>query len=509
MLIENVRTKVDAWLAELLDNSAAPKVRDFKVLRDPVHDFIRIYPHEVAILDSPVMQRLRGIHQTALAYLVYPGMHHTRFEHSLGVVHIANLMLCALEQIHKKEISPREKALVRLAALLHDVGHVFLSHLGETILEDEYGDLFSELGNEKVDKTPNLFQDVGIGEIISYLIVTSRPFTKYLNSALERNSGSKELRLNSIKPDEIARLIIGKVENERDQFKAEIIHGGMDADKIDYLMRDCHYSGIRAEVDAARLINTLTIISYPSWPRSLTVSGTALHHLEQILITKLILFTSVYHHHKVRATEAAVRTIYRRLRANPKKLTHKPLRFTNFTDFLRISDAEFLTWAAQEKGLGPLVGSITRRNLLKRCLVLCRQSVHPTGQKKFLSFALPSETSSPVVRKIEDEIYDLLPRQSKVDRDFLVLDFPPLPDADKEAAHTFIQLGEKTKPEVLKDLLPTDDWLHTYAANKYRAHVFYVADESKRLAAADAAEKVLKNHGIQLEPIARSLPHLT
>ena len=124
MLIDDVRSKVDTLVSEVVGTWQTPKVRDFKVFRDPIHDFIRLHPHEVAILDCPLLQRLRGIHQTALAYFVYPGMHHTRFEHSLGVVHVAELIMSALQKLHGADVTPRDTAVVRLAALY--IGHVFL-----------------------------------------------------------------------------------------------------------------------------------------------------------------------------------------------------------------------------------------------------------------------------------------------------------------------------------------------------------------------------------------------
>ncbi len=256
MGIAEVRSQTNQWVSEVIRATAAPKVRDFKVIRDPIHDFMRISPHEVAMLDCPVMQRLRRIRQNALCYYVYPGMHHTRFEHSLGVVHVSELMLCALQERHKKVVDTRTKAVVRLAALLHDVGHVFFSHLGESLLEEEYGETFDDLATETIDGIPRAFANVGIGEMLSYLIITSAPFSLYFEEAMSKNlEGDSELA--DIKPTEIARLIIGKAASENEQYMADIIHSGMDADKIDYFMRDCHYSGIRAEVDASRLINTI------------------------------------------------------------------------------------------------------------------------------------------------------------------------------------------------------------------------------------------------------------
>ncbi|MBL7061691.1 MAG: hypothetical protein ISS54_03045 [Dehalococcoidia bacterium] len=252
----------------------------------------------------------------------------------------------------------------------------------------------------------------------------------------------------------------------------------------------------------------MSILSYPGWPNSLTASGTALHHLEQILITKLILFTSVYHHHKVRATEAAVRTIYMRLKERRGTLKHKPLEFAQFTDFLRIDDSRFFAWAEQENGLEKLVLGISNRNLLKRCLVLCRQSVHAYYRQNFLNMFPPSERDSSSLRSIEQEIYDSIPKNFQTDRDDLVLDFPKFPNTDEEAGQMFLQVGRDTEPQALKDMLPTDDWLRSYAVNKYRAHVFYFSDDGKRRAAAQAAEEVLSKRNIKLLPIARQLANI-
>ena len=508
MGISEVRSAIDGWVSELI-NSAAPKVRDFKVIRDPIHDFIRISPYEVAILDCPVMQRLRRIRQNALCYYVYPGMHHTRFEHSLGVMHVSELMLCALQERHKKKIvTPRIKAVVRLAALLHDVGHVFFSHLGERLLEEEYGKTFRDLETLTVDGIPRAFGNVRIGEMLSYLIITSGPFSKYFEEALNKNLAEDESDLKDIKSTEVGRLIIGKATSKNDQYAADIIHSGMDADKIDYFMRDCHYSGIRAEVDASRLINRLAILNYQDWPNLLIASGVALHHLEQILITKLVLFTSVYHHHKVRATEAAVRSIYMKLKEHRGTLKHKPLEFAQFTDFLRVDDARFLVWAAEENGLKELVQDINNRNLSKRCLVLCRQSVHKSTLQEFIQLLPPSQRNSSIFDSIEQEIYDAIPPEFQAGRDRLILDFPRFPDADEEAGAIFLQEGRDMEPEALKGLLPTADWLRSYTVNKYRAHLFYVSDEDKRLAAAKAAEGVLFKRGIKLLPAARQFANI-
>lgn len=102
--------------------------REFQV-RDPVHNFVRLTDEEVNVVNTPVFQRLRGIKQLALANLVYPGALHTRFDHSIGVCHVAGMMA---EELNLRD---EDRKLVRLAALLHDLGHGPFSHVSEDALE--------------------------------------------------------------------------------------------------------------------------------------------------------------------------------------------------------------------------------------------------------------------------------------------------------------------------------------------------------------------------------------
>ena len=104
-----------------------------RAIRDPVHDFIRLNSKEAKVIDSPIFQRLRGIRQLAFAHLVYPGAHHTRFEHSLGVFHLAAKMAIRLK------LNDEQRQLIRLAALVHDIGHGPFSHVSEKAL-DIYAD---------------------------------------------------------------------------------------------------------------------------------------------------------------------------------------------------------------------------------------------------------------------------------------------------------------------------------------------------------------------------------
>ena len=115
-----------------------------KLIRDAVHGYQLLERHEVAVLDSPLVQRLRRIHQTALAYLVYPTATHTRFDHSLGVAKMVQGMISALQVSEPTPFPNSVLHRVRLAALLHDTGHIFFSHLGEDIAATVFSDAISE-----------------------------------------------------------------------------------------------------------------------------------------------------------------------------------------------------------------------------------------------------------------------------------------------------------------------------------------------------------------------------
>ena len=105
----------------------------FLEITDPIHDFIRLNSTEQKIVDTPVFQRLRRIKQLSGAHLTYPGAQHTRFEHSLGVMHIAGMAANSLSS--KKQMPSTDTDDIRLAALLHDIGHGPFSHLFEEVLQ--------------------------------------------------------------------------------------------------------------------------------------------------------------------------------------------------------------------------------------------------------------------------------------------------------------------------------------------------------------------------------------
>src|SRR5581483_10808680 len=319
------------------------RLKDFKVIHDSLWGTNRYSWIELAIIDSPLFQRIRYIHQTGLAFLVYPTAHHTRFEHSIGVVTLASRIFDALFQRYPekfKEITevvyhepndvPRIfellRAELRIACLLHDIGHSMHSHASEFV----YGNLpllveaTQELGQFAGEKK-------GAGEVISFCVSQTESIRELITRA-----GTKvqkpELRERQLNFDNISLLIIGRSFHPLLQFMGSIVSGPCDADKLDYLARDSNFAGLPLKYDLERFLYTIGLSKgpiadtdqklthiYEKTKVKVTVRKTGQHPvldtlqlrppkqlistIEQITICKFMLFSYIYHHKKVRAAE--------------------------------------------------------------------------------------------------------------------------------------------------------------------------------------------------------------
>jgi len=227
---------------------------------DPIHDFIRVYGVEIKIIDNPIFQRLRRIRQLSGAQLTYPGAQHTRFEHSLGVMHIAGQAAQALKE--KDIVNDNDMDNLRLAGLLHDIGHGPFSHLYEEVLQRKTNFSHEDIGRDLILQTE-------LGDIIS-------------------NSGyDKKL---------ITALAFG---DSKFQFMNEIISGALSADMMDYLLRDGYFTGAEhAKIDHKRITHSLDVHN-----KKLALDKSALYSFESMMHSRYQMFKAVYFHKTVRAAE--------------------------------------------------------------------------------------------------------------------------------------------------------------------------------------------------------------
>lgn len=229
----SLEDEVNNFVRDVLANFSPQQVRDRKIIHDPIHGTSIFERHEVALLDTPFLQRLRSIAQNGPTSLVYPSANATRLEHSVGVCAMANKMLQLLRERHPDLITPEVITEVRIAALLHDISHGPFSHLSEEIIKD-----FQEV-RLCADQNSDKFKWEKPAEMINYLMLTCEAFLGFLRNYIEPSYG---LTIDTDSIRRIADMVIGKMINTEDEYKMAIVNGPFDADKLDYLQRDSYFA---------------------------------------------------------------------------------------------------------------------------------------------------------------------------------------------------------------------------------------------------------------------------
>ena len=293
-------------------NIALPQLPFSKIIRDYIHGYIQLTTLEYQVIQLPALNRLHNIKQLATAYLVYPCAKATRFEHSLGVMHIASRMmhqilhsanqedlkeLFSLDSSRPREFEENSVQLiqkVRLAALLHDIGHGPYSHATESILEKalEQTELeeASKLFNCDTDKVP-------FHEYFSYKMITSN------------ESEIKKLVENSrIRADDIANLLIGRetesISVEGTGVIKKLISSQLDADRMDYLLRDAYTTGVVfGQTDIDRVIMNLSLRKDRLGKYELAIHERALMNIEDMIDARFKMYKWVYNHHLIVALD--------------------------------------------------------------------------------------------------------------------------------------------------------------------------------------------------------------
>ena len=293
----------------------------FEILRDPIWNNIRVDELALELIDTGTFQRLRNIRQLGLAYVVYPGATHSRFEHALGTYHLSRQTLSLLcESDPGLPLEPVDQAIVRSAALLHDIGHYPFSHALEEIGQLHHEDVAKPLITE--------------GEIADILV----------------------RRLGEDAPGRIFELIRGVSDSQLQG----LISGSLDLDKIEYLKRDAFMCGVPyGEIDVDRLTNSMLILQDPESGRSvLGLREKGLSALESLLFAKYQTYRNVYWHHAVRsATAMYKRMVDDALRARALDASLLP----TYTD-------EGLLHHLEHAHPGPMLDALRTRKLYKRAL---------------------------------------------------------------------------------------------------------------------------------------------
>jgi HD superfamily phosphohydrolase len=289
-----------------------------EIIRDPIWNNIRLDALALDLVDTPVFQRLRYVRQLGLAYLVYPGATHTRFEHALGAYHLCRIAIGLLRERGIADVPEEECTITAIAALLHDVGHYPFSHALEEIGATNH-------------------------EEVATALVTTGPVASILRSRIGENA-----------PERIIALIRGQADSPLQG----LVSGSLDLDKIEYLKRDAHMCGVAyGEIDVDRLINSMVLVGDPvTGLQTVGVAEKGLSALESLLFAKYQMYRNVYWHHAVRSATAMYKRVVEDACATGT-LTQE--RLVTFTD-------EGLLYFLQDRAPSSLLSALRSRHLFKR-----------------------------------------------------------------------------------------------------------------------------------------------
>ena len=348
---------------------------------DPIHDFVRVNSNELKIIDTPIFQRLRRIRQLSGAHLIYPGAQHTRFEHSLGVMHMASMAGHVLYE--KGIVSSDNIQNLRFAGLLHDIGHGPFSHLFEELLQKRKMS-HEDIGRDIILKTQ-------IGDLIS------------------ANGFNKKF---------ITELAFG---DSKFQFMNEIISGALSADIMDYLLRDGYFTGAEhAKIDHNRLTYSLDV-----YKNKLALEKSALVNFETMMISRYQMFKAVYFHKTVRAGEVML------LESMYLAEEELGLSSTSLNEYLKLTD---------EVILSKLLNLPERNSKLR---IAKKIATDYLNRNLFKSVFEVSVTGNAITKKRMQSIREEVSKKSKVDINEIFVDSSntpsiPLSPSKKESKSIII-----------------------------------------------------------------------
>jgi len=432
-------------------------VAESKTINDTVHGTIRLAPPVLDLMETLELQRLNSIRQLGLTYLVFPGANHSRIEHCLGVSHVAGRMADALG------LPPEDRDLVLAAGLLHDVGHGPFSHTLEHVLSTD----------ASVDHM-HLTQRIIRGEDDNVAAEERKAFP-----AVPRIP--EVLEKHGLKPSRVADVIRGagpgalqgrlhdfpRRRRARRTVLHQIVHSAVDADQVDYLIRDAHYTGVALGViDVDRLMQTLVLRD-----GQMAVDRKGLPALEGILVARGLMYSSVYFHKTVRIAEQMVARAVERSEA-PIALVQKMV------------DHELLSWLVNRGGFAREVAlRVKYRKLFKRAVAWGPEDLDE--DRRVVLHRLSSNRTA----RLEAE--DALARRAGLDPGQVVIDIP-LPEllvSEPRIARTDIVVIDGGRPRRLSRLSPLGRALQLRAVSDWA--VMVACEPSARTAIARLAPKVL------------------
>ena len=499
-------------------NEASKDIFDF------VWGNIQLSSFEICILDSPLLQRLRYIKQLGLANLVYCNADYSRFSHTLGVVEVAGRMAKIISEKLKDNNNFKISVvnIIRLAAIFHDVGHMFLSHVSEIYFShNQKFPRYNEVNDALVYFNKMTLADASMHELFSVMIVNSKEVFRLIKISVMNMENMGAIRNEDIEQiiEYISALIVGIPVNKKMLPYHTIINGTIDADKLDYLSRDSGCTKVPIAVDIARLIQKIDVVDAsedfiekptvwneygnPNYPiKIMALKYSAQRVFWQLSMARTVMYESVYYHQKVLTAESMFRRILEKI--CPLMDNHQRL----FTNLLKITDDTFNEYFTtvffpnknelkEIKEVNLLIKNIRLRDLYKRVVSISQDKIK--GENVIVDDFLTnivedssSDESSDFINKIQIEyknIRSILSMPGLVlTPNFLFIKSKAHNDNPQDNLGTPIEYGNgdyKMSTEVFKD----DPWMR--GKESKLDQYFLVTDQNDRDLVYFAFEKIL------------------
>ena len=516
--------KCERFVSQMLKGYVPADYREIKVIHDPVWGTIKFYPWELQVLDSPLLQRLRNINQLGLAVLTYPSAHHSRFEHTLGVAALVTKMADSIndgysqgENGDERTVSRQDLNKMRLAAILHDVGHCFFSHLSERMY-----------GNTEEFKTLKdsfeIFSTAQPHEILAYIIVNTPTFKRFFTDRVNYPEKTDAHVLF----EDIGRMIVGApIDTLYEQngrlvkkyYLTEMINGQFDADALDYLRRDSYITGLSLTYHIDRFLYKIKIVDREEQidgrtvaAKHLTVPISGVSTVEEMIFGKQMLTRYIYQHQKVLAADALVYDIVGGLRSNGK-LQH-PCDFLYYCDDdiykiydesgdpdLRVPAFSMAIHSDSGKTISDVVRQIKTRDLPKKALVINMSNLKsPDGGELTLNMAYDTVRKAALSGGFRGEVKDEAWRicdaagLNKAEIDLFDIFYSvPKPLTAKNYTDVYVATYDGGFAE-LSEVADLNDWASEFSGRAWNAYVF---SSSKLLPVVSlAAKNVLERRGV-------------
>ena len=347
-----------------------------KVVQDPVHGSIEVDGVFLEIMDRHEMQRLRSVKQLGLGNLVFPAANHTRFEHCLGTYHLAGRMAEAIG------LDREDSDAVRMAGLLHDICHPPFSHALEPIMEEATGLDHMELARALIK-----------GDVPNHL-----PESDDILGGLP--TMAEVMESQGISADDVCGIIaypestgeeaLDRFWNKHEYFPSkdyahQIIHGPVDADQMDYLMRDAHHTGVsHGSIDSERLIKTMMVQN-----DRIVLRRGGITAAEGLMVSRSLMYTTVYFHETVRIAQ----------RMLTKAVENSGL---DLTDIYLRGDSDLMSMVAASGGKPSRdVRRVAARMLNKKAFAVYSEDMTDEKAEVLLEY-----TGREGARRLEEEIAD-------------------------------------------------------------------------------------------------------